>query len=443
MKYKIRACNIWEIGPRPKQEDSIYPEYGKIDEGERLFILCDGMGGHSAGEVASKTVCETMGSTIKSICPDAEGPFSDHDFFEALGAAYDMLDTKDNGAEKKMGTTLTFLKLHDKGATIAHIGDSRVYHVRPGKGGDDTEILFQTTDHSLVNDLIKIGELTPEEAKFSKQRNVITRAMQPLMERRSKADLYHTSDIKVGDYFMLCSDGILEQMEDANIQYIFSEKGGDILKKVEMLKKVTAQNHDNHSAILIEIKDVEMTPVKHNEESQPVMTVEAEGIKHVAQVSNTVVKRKSGNRVNEERKSGNMWLKALIALLVLVALFFVYRKYFDGDEKNVNQGKTSVESVKPSKQRSDKLINSTSDKTDSPSSAQSTINQQPTNLETEQSASEHQVEQGESTTATSSSTTINPQQNSGVSEKINSLLSGNDGTVPSSDTQNVQDMVNK
>lgn len=256
MKYILKAYNIWELGQRANQEDSIYPEYGKATDSDRLFILCDGMGGHSSGEVASQTVCSSMSSSVLNNCPDSEGSFSDEDLKIALDDAFNALDAKDNGAVKKMGTTLTFLKLHSDGCTIAHIGDSRVYHIRPGKEAADTEILFQTVDHSLVNDLIKIGELTPEEAKFSKQKNVITRAMQPCMERRPKADVYHSTDIRPGDYFMLCSDGILEQMEDENIRYIFSEKGGDASKKIEMLIKVTEENHDNHSAILVHIVDV-------------------------------------------------------------------------------------------------------------------------------------------------------------------------------------------
>ncbi len=257
MKYKLKVYDIWEQGPREKQEDSMFPAYGKASEDDRLFILCDGMGGHSAGEVASSTVCEAMGRSILSRCPEVEGGFTDDDFRAALADAYDALDRHDNGAAKKMGTTLTFLKLHDRGVTIAHMGDSRVYHIRPGQGVEDTEILFQTEDHSLVNDLVKVGELTREEAKSSKQKNVITRAMQPCMERRPKADIYHTHDIRPGDYFMLCSDGMLEQMEDDNLKYIFSAKGSDAANKVEMLIKVTNQNHDNHSAIIVRIADVE------------------------------------------------------------------------------------------------------------------------------------------------------------------------------------------
>lgn len=256
MKYTLKAYSIKEQGPRPKQEDSMFPEHETLKDNDRLFLVCDGMGGHSAGEVASGTVCQALSSYILDKCPDAEGKFDDEMFKSALNHAFDILDTKDNGAAKKMGTTMTFLKLHDEGATIAHIGDSRVYHIRPGKDAADTEILFQTYDHSLVNDLVKIGELTPEEAKHSNQKNIITRAMQPNMERRPRADIYHTHDIKPGDYFMLCSDGILEQMEDENIKYIFSPRVKSPEDKVKMIIDVTAQNHDNHTAILVHITDV-------------------------------------------------------------------------------------------------------------------------------------------------------------------------------------------
>lgn len=261
MKYRLDVYTIKELGTREKQEDSIFPELDMEESSDRLFILCDGMGGHAAGEVASSTVCRAISQSILDSCSDMEGSFTDDEFNAALNDSFDALDSMDNGAIKKMGTTLTFLKLHAEGATIAHIGDSRVYHIRPGKDANETKILFQTRDHSLVNDLIKIGELTQEEAKYSRQKNIITRAMQPCMEHRSKADMYHTQDIRKGDYFMLCSDGMLEQMEDDNIRFIFSDVGGSTKEKVDMLKKVTVDNRDNHSAILVHILDVYETGV--------------------------------------------------------------------------------------------------------------------------------------------------------------------------------------
>ena len=265
MKYVLKIYNIWEFGQRvdsdgnPHQEDSIFPAYGQQKDTDRLFILCDGMGGHEAGEVASSTVCSAMSKSIFESAPETEGDFSDENLKKAIADAFcalDALPLGDVSTDKKMGTTMTFLKFHSQGCTIAHMGDSRVYHIRPGKGREDTQILFKTNDHSLVNDLIKVGELTPEEAKLSKQKNIITRAMQPKMERHPKPDVYHTVDIKKGDYFYMCSDGMLEQMEDDNLLFNFSEATGDDENKVKILTQATSQNLDNHSAIIVHVLDV-------------------------------------------------------------------------------------------------------------------------------------------------------------------------------------------
>ena len=268
MKYVLHSYSVWEIGQRvddkgnPHQEDSIFPAAGKQRDSDRLFILCDGMGGHSAGEVASQTVCEAISDSILSHT-DAEGDFTKEDFLAALDAAYDALDARDNGAEKKMGTTLTVLKLHASGYLIAHIGDSRVYHIRPGHTEKDTRIIFETKDHSLVNALVDVGEITPEEAKTFTRKNVIMRSMQPNMERRSKADVHMSSDIMPGDYFMLCSDGMLENIDDDNLRFIFSKAGGNDRNKVEnALTKGTSSNRDNHSAIIVHILDVTGRPAR-------------------------------------------------------------------------------------------------------------------------------------------------------------------------------------
>lgn len=263
MKYRINVYSIWEFGQRkdaegrPHQEDSIYPEFGRQTPDDRLFILCDGMGGHAAGEVASATVCKAMAEEIARREPDPEGPFTTDDFNAALDAAYKALDNADNAEEgRKMGTTMTMLKLHRGGATIAHMGDSRVYHIRPGKDGDSTTILSVTRDHSLVNDLVAVGEITPEEARNHPRKNVITRAMQPGEENRCKADVATTTDIKPGDYFFLCSDGMLEQMDDDALCNIFSESGGDDDNKVRILTAATMQNADNHSAFVVRINEL-------------------------------------------------------------------------------------------------------------------------------------------------------------------------------------------
>ena len=256
MKFKIKAYNLQELGQRTNQEDSLFPALGKSTSDDRLFVLCDGMGGHEKGEVASATVCETLSRVILSAWHPGE-VLSDELFLQALSAAYDVLDAKDNGEERKMGTTLTFLCLHAGGATVAHIGDSRIYQLRPASKNSPARIVFRTQDHSLVNDLVKIGEITEEEAKHHPQKNVITRAMQPCQEHRAKADIAHLTDILPGDYFYMCSDGMLEEASDENILNIITKPNATDEQKLEMLRNVTEENKDNHTAHLIHIDGVE------------------------------------------------------------------------------------------------------------------------------------------------------------------------------------------
>lgn len=267
MKFKIKAYNLQELGQRTNQEDSLFPALGKSTSDDRLFVLCDGMGGHEKGEVASATVCATLSRVILSAWHPGE-VLSDELFLQALSAAYDALDAKDNGEERKMGTTLTFLCLHASGATVAHIGDSRIYQLRPASKNSPARIVFRTQDHSLVNDLVKIGEITEEEAKHHPQKNVITRAMQPCQEHRAKADIAHLTDILPGDYLYMCSDGMLEEASDENILNIITKPNATDEQKLEMLRNVTEENKDNHTAHLIHIDGVEGDAyIASNEES--------------------------------------------------------------------------------------------------------------------------------------------------------------------------------
>ena len=243
MKIEAKYLSIHELGQRSNQEDSIFPAIGRKIAHNDLFILCDGMGGHDQGEVASQTVCDALSEYISNN-PNA-------DFESALSYAYDALDAKDSLAEKKMGTTLTLVKFEEEGCIVAHIGDSRVYQIRPS----EKKVVFVTKDHSLVNDLIDCGELTPEEAKHSPQKNVITRAMQPHQERRTKADISILTDVRKGDYFYMCSDGMLEISEDQDIVNVISINKSDE-EKIEILRRVTENNKDNHSAHLIHVIDV-------------------------------------------------------------------------------------------------------------------------------------------------------------------------------------------
>ena len=265
MKFEIYCplC-IHELGKRDNQEDTIYPNVGEATESDRVFVLCDGMGGAEHGEVASATVAGAITSSLQKL--QEKGEATPRQMLKtALNDAYDALDAR-NSSEKKtssqtMGTTICVLILHEGGALMAHIGDSRIYHVRPSS----KSILTKTRDHSMVRDMIELGEITPEQAKSVNYRNIITRVMQPHTDR-DPSQIDETADVQADDYFYLCSDGMLEQMDDEQLLDILCANDRTDEQKRDMLLQETADNKDNHSAILIHVKSVEDEPVIYNEE---------------------------------------------------------------------------------------------------------------------------------------------------------------------------------
>lgn len=235
--------SIHEIGQRPNQEDSI------IQWNSRLFVLCDGMGGHEKGEVASQTVCQSIASWFdEHVNPD--DPFTDDQLRSAIECAYTELDKFADGNPRQMGTTLTLLYIHKQGVTAAHIGDSRIYHIRPNIG-----TLYQSRDHSLVFDLFQAGEITYEEMATYPQKNIVTRAMTPGEDNRMRPDIIHITDILPDDYFYMCSDGMLERMDNDQLVALLTSQLTDE-EKGNKLIELTKGNQDNHSAWIIHIKGV-------------------------------------------------------------------------------------------------------------------------------------------------------------------------------------------
>ena len=234
--------SINEIGQRSNQEDSI------IQWNNRLFVLCDGMGGHEKGEVASQTVCQSIVNWFEENIKDSS--FSDDQLREAIEYAYKQLDQYADGNPKQMGTTLTLLYIHAQGVIAAHIGDSRIYHIRP-----DVGVLYQSRDHSLVFDLFQAGEITYKEMATFPQKNMVTRAMTPGVDNRMCPDIIHITDILPGDYFYMCSDGMLELMDNDQLVALLSSQLTDEEKRKQLIE-LTKDNQDNHSAWIIHIKDV-------------------------------------------------------------------------------------------------------------------------------------------------------------------------------------------
>lgn len=242
---------IHELGRRDNQEDSLFPRAGQATAEDRFFVLCDGMGGHEHGEVASQTVAETLGHYLAEHA-DPQSVVTDETLLRALEAAYTELDKKDDSAVRKMGTTLCLLALHRGGATILHIGDSRIYHIRPA----EERLLYQSKDHSLVYELYEAGEISFDEMQHSPQKNVITRAMQPGEDNRMRPSVVHVADLRAGDYLYLCSDGMLEAMSNEELCRLFARNESDEQKRARLVA-ATQGNNDNHSAYFVRINTVQ------------------------------------------------------------------------------------------------------------------------------------------------------------------------------------------
>ncbi len=253
MKYLLNTpLAIHQLGQRQNQEDSIYPAYGQADANQRLFILCDGMGGHSHGEVASGIVCQEVSKFVQQVASPTRA-FPDAMLTAAMESMYNVLDANDDGSGKTMGTTMVFLFFHPGGVMAAHVGDSRYYHIRPSTH----EILYRSRDHSLVTELYEAGEIKLGEMATAKGKNVIMRAVMPNKEERAMPDIVHIKDVQPGDWFYMCSDGMLEQMSDEEILNIFSNEALTPEQKRDCLIAATDANHDNHTAYLIRVEAVE------------------------------------------------------------------------------------------------------------------------------------------------------------------------------------------
>lgn len=265
MNIKIRKPTGYShIGRKDQQEDAVWPPFEAVTADDRCIILCDGVGGSEHGEVASQTSAKVIGEYLTELL--AQNDFvSKEDAQQAVILAYDELDLIDTEPSESgrvsMATTLTCVCFHKDGILAAHMGDSRIYHIRPGQG-----LLYQSDDHSLVNTLLKAGELTPEEAKTFSRKNVITKALQPHGERRFKAECHQLTDVQRGDYIFLCSDGVLEQVTNERLVEVLSMDCSDE-EKLELLQAESVdRTHDNYTAYLIPITEVTgVSTIQHEE----------------------------------------------------------------------------------------------------------------------------------------------------------------------------------
>ena len=199
---------------RPHNEDSflVAPEHG-------LFVVADGMGGHAAGEVASKIAVEAV-LEVMSAGP-AQGESIPDQLRRAVTRSNENIAARirERPDYRGMGTTLVVLCVRESNYWVAHVGDSRAYLVR----GEAIKQL--TTDHSFVNELVRLGMLSREQAARDPRRNVVTRA---LGSGSAVAPDIQDGVLESGDVLLLCSDGLNTMVEDERILQIVREGVSDL-----------------------------------------------------------------------------------------------------------------------------------------------------------------------------------------------------------------------
>jgi protein phosphatase len=234
-----------EIGLRNNNEDYIYPSPETATEANRLFLVCDGMGGHEDGEVASKTVTETISAYWAD---HGDEPDTEQKVMNAIASAISVMNrlVKKAGKDKGMGTTMTLASIGAETLLVAHVGDSRIYQIRPTAG-----IIYQSKDHSYVQTLVDAGLLTLEEARVHPMNNIITQVIQPESLKSIQPEVVVIRDIEEGDYLFLCTDGITESISNDTLAGIISKDISDD-EKMKQIKQICSENSkDNYSAYLI------------------------------------------------------------------------------------------------------------------------------------------------------------------------------------------------
>ena len=250
----VNAHGLTHVGrQRQHNEDAFL-----VENDAHLFLVADGMGGHAAGEIASRIAVDSITEFILHTKEDdGTWPHAYDEHYKRatnrLMAAVRMANTRVLEAMRKdarlrgMGTTVVACLAEDDVVSVAHVGDSRAYLIRDGK------LSRITNDHSWVFEQVQAGMLTETEAEKHPLRNVITRALGGALQVTPDASEIHA---QAGDVYLLCSDGLTGMVPEVEILRVVTASNGDIEKACQEL--IDAANErgglDNVTAVLVRTK---------------------------------------------------------------------------------------------------------------------------------------------------------------------------------------------
>jgi protein phosphatase len=232
---------------RSGNEDNFFAE---ADDRRGVFVVADGMGGHAAGEVASEmavTIVSRHLLGLTSVRDAGASQLVGKSLQEANRAIFDRMLAESD--KQGMGTTASVMVLSDHGYLIGQIGDSRVYLYRDGA------LVQITKDHSYVQEQVDAGLLTPEQARYHPYSNVITRCVGASDE--VEADIY-SGEVRVGDVFLLCSDGLTGMVDDRRLAQLLMARSGPGRIVDSLIAEANGRGGlDNITAIVIQVLGVE------------------------------------------------------------------------------------------------------------------------------------------------------------------------------------------
>ncbi len=230
----MRVVGITDIGlHRKRNEDHFF-----IDQDKRVFVVCDGMGGHKGGDVASRLAVETIQENL--IFSVAE------EIIPALQTAAKMANQiiwekgKSDDTLYEMGTTLTAAVIHDGNIVVAHVGDSSLYLFK------EDQLIKITQDHTLAQQMLNDGLLKKEDMRSNVYNHVLTRAVG--VESEVEVDIYQ-EEIQIGDWVLICTDGLTDLIEDESIYDLL--RGADDPKIVAQELLNMALNNGGYDNITI------------------------------------------------------------------------------------------------------------------------------------------------------------------------------------------------
>ncbi len=286
-----------------------------------LFAIADGMGGAQAGEVASRLAA----AALKESGADTGGEERIYDLIqEANRRVYDRSST--DPSTSGMGTTITVALVENGNVAFGHVGDSRAYLIR------DRRMEQITEDHSLVNELMKSGKLSREEAEAHPQRSVITRALGT--DPDVDVDTF-TIEAETGDVFLLCSDGLTDMVDESEIFELVDANRRDIDAALKALVKAANRSggEDNITVVAFEIADTALThdgetrenvlPTGRLDDEDTLSEEDAIPVVDTAVISGAEIQAELDARERQDRKVRRRHLRrrivAWLALILIVA----------------------------------------------------------------------------------------------------------------------------